>query len=161
MRPSERNSLLKVIGFRSEGILWRELIGTHTYHTFTSGERKVTVIKVSKSTAARHLPQLIRDGLVQKTPEPRNKGERGRQSQRYKLAQNVQEVCTVPAIVINGVPFFGFEKDHQSGRKAFQLFPHDRQMLEDHPSFAEALKKNKLRERRETYRKSRPYRGLL
>lgn len=174
MRQSQRKNLLDVIGFHPEGILWRDLIGTHTYVTESMPEkwhltdssipiiveRKVSVIEVTRSTAARHLPQLIKDGLVQKTAESRKKGERGRQSQRYRLAPRVQETCRVPAIVMsvieNGkrreIPFFGFEKKRHGDVVAFQILPDYTDVFEANPAFAKALKDYKLRKRREIYK---------
>jgi len=156
MRQSQRLNVLRVIGFRQKGILWRDLVGTHTYMAGSESGHKTIIIKVTRSTAARHLARLQEEGLIVKIPELRKEGERGRQPQRYKLAPCVEEVCHVPAKVItvtdNGrerkVPLFGFEKKNGS----LKLFPHEKQIIKANPSLAKALKNDELLKRRRLYK---------
>lgn len=96
---------------RQEGLTWKQLSIKNEFHSEAADGKEIHhVFYFPKKTLARLLKALIRMGVVEWFYEPRVKGQRGRQSKRYKVSSKIVHR------IYNGVYTFGIRFPHQEVR---------------------------------------------
>jgi len=119
MRESRESEVLWVVSVSRKGLRWRDLI-----------------IHFPRKTLDRHLKALIEKGFVEKVPEPREKGQRGRQSTRYRVPAKYWRswgclVVHYPVRRLGSRWFFGRKiKRAYSGKEFVRLYPTEKEKFE-------------------------------
>ncbi len=90
MRASKISEILEILSLKPNGLLWSELVGRHKIivcqNILDADHKKIehTEIYLPRKTLDRHLKNLIKMGLVEKTVE--KTGKKGRPSGRYNIS---------------------------------------------------------------------------
>lgn len=123
MRKSKKGEILWFLTCHNEGCTWRDL-------SFVFAEK----------TLDRHLKALVEEGRVERTLEPRMKGQRGRQATRYRSRGRL--AVRYPVMKIGSVPFFS-QAINRLGRVHVRLYPEERKKAAEHRAYLERVSKSR------------------
>ena len=131
MRRSRESELLELLSRRRKGFTWGELIAKRT-EIFRMGPNQVIREEriFPRQTLAPLLKALIQKGMVERIPEPKEKGERGHPSSRYRIPEKYWFswgclVMHLPAKWIGQRFFLGQWRPnpHDPSKEHVRLFP--------------------------------------
>jgi len=132
MRRLRKGEILWTLGWAPEGLTWADLVRNFP-----------------RKTLDRHLKTLIKDGFIEKLPEKRKHGERGRQSTRYRIPSRfwMSWGCFVvhwPGKKIGPRFFLGELRTnpHNVSKKHVHLFPKE---AKEYREYLKNLKKGRVK----------------